>query len=248
MKMSNQIKLFAAAIVLLAMSSCAKDKGPADESSEYGTLDLGSITHSVVETRASDTDAFAVKVWRILPDGETLAIDRPYSECTGEVLLPVGQYRLEVSSGELQPAAFEAPWYVGRVGQFPIVKDTPASIGNVVCSLGNVKVTVGYSAGFREAVDPASVSMTVTVGGNTLPYSYGETAAGYFSADGQTDMTLDFDGVVSGEPVAASRTVKVSPGEWHKLRLVLDENGALAITLYDNEIGEIGDGDNWGAF
>lgn len=243
----------------LLLAACTRDAG-GDEREGYGSLDLGSITHSIaeaggsedgVETRAQifpNTNDYSVKVWRLGAEGEVV-VDRPYSECTGTIELYAGTYMLEVASPGLQGAAFDAPWYVGRK-EIVIRKGETTPIGDIVCRLGNVKVTVRYSEALQALLDMGTAHVTVSVGENSLGFHGGDMRSGYLSVSGAASVTIgvSFEGVVDGENMTTSGEFTASPGQWRRVRLTTEETGDERtghIIVFGSEIGQIGDGGAW---
>lgn len=258
------------AVGLVFATGCARGGDDAFVPTDgYGTLDLSSVAVSVDEattragatdsgestaelsTRAVATDDFVMRIYA----GETMVGEWPVSDRPAELLLKVGGYTLEIASpreADAPDADWETPWYVGR-RDFTIALDQTTGVGTVedpiVCGLGNIKVTVRYSEALRALVS-GDAKVTVTIGDGSLVYDYGRTAAGYFGATGETSMTMRFEGIPDAEPV--TETIEgVRPGEWERIFLYTDTaDGAMTyhIAVYDNEIGQIEDGDNWGVF
>ncbi len=235
----------------LLFASCTQGVPGGGDDEGYGTLDLGSITHSVAATRGVidvNTADYTVKVWRVRGANETEVVSTTYGECTGTIPLPAGSYRLEVASPNPLPAAFDAPWYVGGT-PFTISKGATTPIGNIVCTLGNVKVTVRYSEALQALLDPGRPPLvTVSAGENNLEYPYGELSGGYFGAAAPVTLTVSCEGVIDGEPTTFSGTVTASPGQWRRIRLSTEEadgERTFHIMVFDSEAGQIGTGDEW---
>ncbi len=244
--------LLAAAFV--ALVSCADKAQEAVPADACGILDLASMEVSPVEaeltTRAVPTDGFIVRVW---DKHDALAGEWTLSELRLEqpLTLKVGDYRLEVCSEDLsQDADWETPWYFGST-TFTIVRDQVTTVGPVVCTLGNVKVTVRYSEGLQQPGLMESAQATITIGEGTLVYGMNESQAGYFKTTGETcDMTVSLTARIEGVTDTYTNVISgVRAGEWHMVRFAYEEaEGSRTYYIYVGEflIGQITPGTGWG--
>lgn len=240
------IKIFVVAAAAMLNAACTDNGGEAEK---YGTLDLSSIAvdSSVSEaTRAVSTDDFILKVW----DWKNrLAGEWTLSERPADVLLKVGQYRLEVSSPTLVDAGWDAPWYIGTA-QFEIEENVRKDVGTVVCRLGNVKVTVRYSEELAELLHN-DAAVRVSIDDANLLFPKGELRSGFLKAAGETcDMTVAFSGTVDGVYETHTQVVSgVKPGEWERIRITFEESERkFHIIISGSEAGQVSGGDDWGVY
>jgi hypothetical protein len=133
-------------------------------------------------------------------------------------------------------AEFNKPWFFGGT-EFSITRDqttTPA----VECAMINAAVTVRYGRGLQDVWNQETALTTITVGGQSLVFPYGETRVGYFAVTEEVEMTALFSGEVDGSQAQMSKTMTIKPGGWHQVRFRLETDG-------DNSAGQIGDGEDW---
>lgn len=158
--------------------------------------------------------------------------------------LPVGTYTMHVRSEEqdaMPAVAWEHPVY-GTSYDFSIRKDTATAIGEVVCKLQNIKVTLMCSADLAAKLTD-DTSSTVSLGAAAIVFQKGETRAAYFLPQEESN-TLDFH--LTGkfadtqEPTEFSKTITdVKAGQWRKISLVIshaDKGGIKLDIEVDNFI------------
>lgn len=139
--------------------------------------------------------------------------------------LPVGSYHMEVRSEETIPDYdWEHPVY-GASYDFKIAKAETTQIGEVVCMLQNIKVTVACSADLLEMLSETTVS-TVSLGNNRVEFARGENRAAYFKPLATVNtLNFDLEGTFAdtGGPVKFSKKVEgVKAGQWRKITLVIE--------------------------
>ncbi len=138
--------------------------------------------------------------------------------------LKVGTYTLSVrSESSIPAAAWEHPSYAATKN-FSILKAQNTPLGEVICKLQNIKVSLLVSADLADLLS-ADTQAAVTIGGNTLSFGTRETRAGYYQAVEATN-TLDFvlsgSFADSGSPVQFTKTIEnVKAGEWRKITLII---------------------------
>lgn len=206
----------------------------ADTETETGDDDTGGDTTrpaSRADAAPIDTDPFLVE---ITDAAGASVLKTTYGELKTQLAEPmpltVGSYTLTVRSEENTPAAeWEHPVY-GASKTFSVSKantiDNPVQIGEVVCTLQNIKVTVKLSKDLVDKLTDDSQA-TVSLGANSLVFPVTGGKAGYFLPQG-ADNTLDF--VLAGkfvgdpepEPVQFSKTITgVKAGQWRRITLVI---------------------------
>lgn len=228
--------------------SCAE---PADESAtaHYGFLDLGRVVASVSQddaTRATATDDFVVTV-----KGSHGIVLEPtaVSDLPATLELAVGRYTVEASSPTLLDAGWECPWYHGSV-EVTVTKDQTTTPDPIICTLGNVKVTIRFSDSIKPLLGNDVVVYTSIEGGGEWQFTSTDTKAAYLRVPAAgAIMTVRFTGTLDGTAGQEyTETVTVHPGEWERVRITFQENeGARTfhIIILDSEAGQISDGDDW---
>lgn len=138
--------------LLLLVFSCEKN----DFDSAQGTiiLNLSTDTSIPVVTYAtdipgSDVNEYAVNIYK---DERLYASFDKFSDIpeNGKIRLAVGNYTFKAFYGEDVAAAFDSPYYEG-VEEFSINGVNEISTVDVLCRLANVKLTINFSDGFKEA-------------------------------------------------------------------------------------------------
>lgn len=183
---------------------------------------------SRAESAQPATDDFLVTI--TASDG-TQVLRKSYAELAAETAgnpypLPVGAYTLRVCSEaeeDTPDVAWEHPVY-GTSREFTILKEQSTSIGEVVCKLENIKVTVLCSADLAARLSD-DTKATVSLGAASIDFPKGETRAAYFRPQDEVG-TLDFrlTGTFVGTTQAAdfSKTIPgVKAGQWRKISLVI---------------------------
>ena len=134
---------------------------------------------STEATRAEvNTDNFTVEIINSL--GEKLHTFK-YSECPAEpIALDVGNYTLNIYSGETPAMAWETPTY-SATKEFQIVRLQETNLGRVVCKLSNIKVSVEYTSDVAEILGD-DTKVNVALGNNSADFTFAESRAAFFKA------------------------------------------------------------------
>lgn len=156
-----------------------------------------------------------------------------YGEMDEFVLLNVGDYTVDVASAEApEPAGWNCPYFTGSQ-KFSIAENQITDVEPVVCTLGNIMVTVHFTQQLlAEAGSDLKVSVKTTEG-NALNFTpeTPATDAGYFASTGDENETLrvEFSGTVSGTAETfASALVDVKKGQHRKITFGLKKNDAVS--------------------
>lgn len=141
-----------------------------------------------------------------------------------------GDYTVTVKSHEVEPAAWNAPYFEGSQ-KFTIEADKVTEVETVVCTLANIRVSVKFTDRLVSAFDnPAEVSVKITSeGNNSLVFTPAETRSGYFAAlkDLET-LRLDFSASIMGHTETFTKTIdNVAKGQHRKITLGLTGNDNL---------------------
>lgn len=174
--------ILAATAVMGFAASCSEHWSP--NVSEEGSVEFASFAidatdadkvqtevNSTVGRASIDLSGFMVSV----VDLKGASADRNYTYGTmPEVLtLPVGQYRLDVKSHEVQKAEWERPLYAGSK-EFTIENGKITNIGVVKCEFKSLKVSVIFSKELQEVCPDAKMTVLANDEG-TLVFTPAET-------------------------------------------------------------------------
>ena len=150
--------LFVILVALAFMVSCNKDEDVPDvpivEEEEVGylTLNLGiTIEESSARLKEVDLNTFKIRIFRVNEDGSEELLEgypKDYSDIVGtEIELPTGTYYVDAQNilePDVQPAAFDQPWYYGKSDNFNIDKEDLIAV-DITCTLANYFVTFEYT-------------------------------------------------------------------------------------------------------
>lgn len=202
----------------------------------------GETTGAATRTEAA-TDDFIVGIYdaagaEVLKESYGALKTRFDQAENNRLELPVGNYTMNIRSEEesASPAvAWERPVY-GTSYDFSILRQTPTTIGEVVCKLINIKVTLTCSADLAAKLTDDTES-TVSLGAASVVFGKGETRAAFFMPQPGPN-TLDFR--LAGkfadtlEPVEFSKSISdVKAGQWRKITLVIShaEQGDIKLDI-----------------
>lgn len=217
---------FLIALIGLGVTSCSHEKMPG-ESNTTGQVDFRTLVvtydESVDVLRSTDVSNFMVKVFEASTNnkrGEWL-----YSELPDILTLTTGKYKLVVESCELQNAAWETPYYHAEQ-EFTIEVDKITAIGDVVCSMKNVKVSIEFDHNLL-AIMGDDCKVHIALGKGELDFTANETRAGYFAITAETNsIYATFSGTVDGYFDTIYREIiNVKAGEWRIIRFSIKDNG-----------------------
>jgi len=233
MKKNIIIAFASAALVLFA--SCQKT--PISAVQGVGTLSFSEFTLGLDETVETKAVAASGNYTITIIDSEGNEVEKKtYDEVKNtdyKLTLTAGSYTLVASSSadEVPLAAFEQPVY-GVSKEFTIAAGMTTSIGKLVCTLQQCKVTVSYSDDFLKMVT-GQCSTKVTVDPEQpLEYALNadktyEQSAGYFAVTGST-MTVVFKGDIEGGSKSMTKVFSnIAPKQWRQIKFIpkVDEEG-----------------------
>ncbi len=266
---------------LLFAAGCGKDKivfpeTPAGEE-ESGYLVLSGMNLGVsadVETLVNEPEAAQAPATRATVDAATdfrLSITNNTTQETAwegtyadikamdaPMELQPGRYTLRAASPDaIQPVAWEKPEYAGST-DFTIVKKATTTVGDLVCTLSNIKTTVELSADLKSLFlndGTDDLKSTVSLGEASCVFAYDETRAAYFGPSAASNtLTIVLTGRynVKGEgetpeyqPITMTQKVpNVKAGQWRKIAISIEHadegNVQFVITVetwvYDEKI------------
>ncbi len=220
------------------MGSCSEDWTPKTEKTGQVMLkDHLGVTVSDIQDEVSraehDISSYLVKIYN---DQNALVEQWAYSELPEIFSLPVGSYRVDVCSHEVQKAEWDKPYYFGSK-EFKIENSKITEIGSVTCSFASIRVTVKFTDELRNAMGD-DVKVRVVVGDlGELTYTPDETRSGYYEAvEGSSTMAAFFTGTVKGYNENIHKVYDdVAAGQHRIITFSLKENQAEP----DPETGQI---------
>lgn len=242
--MKKILILLTAAVALFSAASC--QKSPV-EAKDYGYLSFGEFSlglDEAVETRAAANGNYVV----IVSDSNGKEfVNTTYGalESAGDyqITLPSGDYTLVARSTKDVPVAeFEQPVY-GTSKDFSITAGETTSIGNLVCTLLQCKVTVSYSEEFLASVTGAGKTTVSVTAGYPLEYTLDangtyDQSAGYFAVEGNT-MTVVFSGNIDGKSQKMTKSfTNIAPKQWRQIKFVkkVNEQGNAVFDIVINDL------------
>lgn len=180
--MSLRCILFAIYLVLI-FSSCQKDIYIEPQGSLSLLMDTKSGTDIPVIMKSAstvDVDTFHI----VIKDANGQPIKQnfdTFAELKKEglpLLLPIGTYTAEASSGDLPEAAFDSPCYRG-VKEFIIEENTVTEV-KLHCTHQSIKVSLKYTDAFLNMIHP-DFKVKVTNSKAELLFTKQETRSGFFT-------------------------------------------------------------------
>lgn len=140
-----------------------------------------------------------------------------------KLILPVGNYKVVVSSNEDGGAAWDSPFYAGETEEPVIVKNGEITNTSITCKIANTKVTVTYKESLKKYfVDYCD---TVSTSAGQLIYTRDEYRAGYFTSGGNLSAKLYLKNK-DGNEFTLQRIVKdIKPQYHYNLIYSLDDSG-----------------------
>lgn len=195
--------------MLIALTACHSEK-VSFQMDTFGQLKLSSMQVTadteplVTASRVSaDINDYLITVYAA--NGEKLQ-EWKYAEMPEIFTLKTGTYKLVAHAPEVTGAAFDTPYCASAEKSFEIRQDEITEIGEVKCTLHNVKVTVKYEDKLMALLGD-DVKVTVKVGEEELEYTKDETKSGFFHGKAENNVVdVVFQGSVEEEPVSITRS------------------------------------------
>ncbi len=215
--MKKMLILTASVMALMSVASCQKsvvNEPKGDGYLSFAELSLG--LDETLDTKAGEFPEAGGEYFVFIKNSDGIDAVAPVSYSAvkaagNKISLPAGSYTLYARSTEndVPFAAFETPVY-GTSQEFSITAGEVTTVGELVCTLLQCKVTVSYSDDFLAMVTgDGSTTVTVT-SGHSLEYALNadktyQTDAGYFAVTGET-MTVVFKGSIDGKSQKMTKT------------------------------------------
>lgn len=228
----------AAAAAFAGLTSCSDSWTNDLAEEEKGTLNTESILPSVstVETETKDDQGFKVPASRavtnlsdfiveVVKQDGSKAASWTYATMPPAPTFAVGTYTVRVKSHEPEPVAWEKPYYAGEQ-QFQIKAGEVTDVDPIVCTLGNVRVSIEVSDALKKAsADDVRITFTGEPGVE-LEYTLNETRSGYFAyTEGLSTLKVHFEGTVSGAREDFTHVLKdIKPGQHRLVKFALRVN------------------------
>lgn len=238
-------------ILGLVVGGCGKDPQIEQEKgiSEKGNFSLqletmGSfdeVTKAADAAKTVDVQDFSVRI-----SGTTLretSYDSTwlrYGDMGEVVSLPAGSYTIEAFNGE-QKSGFDMPYYYGKKEFTVGIQELTQT--QVVCQLACVKVTVDFSALFKDNVE-GGICLVSTADGVTLEFSEEQKGDGYIAVPSDGDLRVTVRGTYREDNSALERTYfisEVSTRQWHKITLNVNTVAGIesdGMILVDHRVDE----------
>lgn len=249
MKQNKFIKLVMGLVLAVSATSCT-ETSPVEPTDE-GTLRLSSLGVEVsnVETvvRKSRSEAtvdlnpYIVTIYNQDQPTEKVR-EWTYANMPEVIALPVGKYRVDVCSHEVQKAEWDKPLFKGSK-EFEIENGKIVDLGVVTCTFASIKVTVNFTDALKEQMGS---DCKVNVAANDdaeLDFTVDETRSGYFEAvDGSSTLVATFTGTVKGNVENVYRIyTDVAAGQHYIITFSLkDENPTPPQPSGNVEVGNEG--------
>ena len=195
--------------MLIALTACHSEK-VSFQMDTFGQLKLSSVqvtadTEPLVTASRVSADIKDYLITVYAADGGKLQ-EWKYAEMPEIFTLKTGAYKLVAHAPEVTGAAFDTPYCASAEKSFEIKQDEITEIGEVKCTLHNVKVTVKYEDKLMALLGD-DVKVTVKVGEEKLEYTKDETKSGFFHGKAENNVVdVVFEGSVEGEPVSITKS------------------------------------------
>lgn len=195
--------------MLIALTACHSEK-VSFQMDTFGQLKLSSMqvtadTEPLVTASRVSADIKDYLITVYAADGGKLQ-EWKYAEMPEIFTLKTGTYKLVAHAPEVTDAAFDTPYCASDEKSFEIRQDEITEIGEVKCTLHNVKVTVKYEDKLMALLGD-NVKVTVKVGEEKLEYTKDETKSGFFHGKPENNVVdVVFEGSVEGNPVSITKS------------------------------------------
>lgn len=220
-------------VAALMLGACAKES-PFSVDTETGegqilksavNVDLrdGEMGQTTVRSAASSVSYDDFKVI-FTKEGDTApTASYRYGEMPEIVTLARGVYVATATFGEDLEAEWENPYYVGRSEAFTIrAGEITDNIGDIVCRLENVKVSVDFAPILTQEMDESAfVEVKVVSDGKDskgLRFTKSEEnsgISGYFKHADGVSLVATFNGLVEGIKVSETKSIPVVQKGYH---------------------------------
>lgn len=237
----KKIYLYIAIALMALLGSCGKeapftDNGSAD-SKEKGQIRKSALGIEIrdeerLQTRAGDAvnlDDFKISFTR--KGSSTPTVVYKYVEMPDIVTLERGAYTALAEYGEDKDGVWDAPYYVGESEEFSILAGKITDdIGDIVCRLHNVKVSIAFAPGLTEMMSDDSYVEVGVTNGATLKFTKQHELngnSGYFRHVDGVSLVATFNGEIEGlKTVLTKSYAAVQKGYHYKITFKLNNQSS----------------------
>ncbi len=200
--MMKNLRVFIPAILAFSLVGCDEDWNP-DELSKpkTGTLVLTEMTVS------NDAEVANSFITTIVNEAGVVLYSWDYQELPDNVDLKPGNYKLVISSREINAAVWDEPFYTATEN-VQIVESENTAIGSVKCQRTSVGVSVSYSEDLLPLLGE-DATVTISAGSDIeVVFTREEKRTAHIVLyEGSTTMIAAFSGIIEGEAVKHSRII-----------------------------------------
>lgn len=215
-------------ILSVCFTSCSADDIAKKENNRgapgFVSVNLHADTTFVATKASPDPEKPDEYQVRILQEDQVIT-SFSVADMPEQIALDPGEYTAKATWGELLPAAFESLYMEGSAA-FRIKEGGTEQIA-LNCTPANAKVTVDYTAEFKQVYGDYSVSMTTAhTGSSPLKFGKDEQRAAYFQADAAGEpLKMEMDLQAAGKNYHFSDRITVKPRDFVRLHFRLSNSG-----------------------
>lgn len=215
-------------VVSVCFTSCSADdiakKGNNQGPPGFVSVNLNADTAFVATKASPDPEKPDEYQIRILQEDQVIT-SFSVADMPEKIALDPGEYTAKASWGELLPAAFESLYMEGTAA-FSIKEGATEQIV-LNCTPANAKVTVDYTADFKQVYSDYSVSMTTAhTGSSPLKFRKDEQRAAYFQANAAGEpLKLEMNLQAAGKNYNFTDGITVKPRDFVRLHFRLSSSG-----------------------
>ena len=237
----KKIYLYIAIALMTLLGSCGKE-APFSDNGSADTKEKGQIRKSAlgieirdeerIQTRAGESvnlDDFKISFTR--KGASSPVVVYKYGEMPEIVTLDRGAYTVRAEYGEDNDGVWDAPYYAGESDEFNILAGKITDdIGDVVCRLQNVKVSIAFAPGLTEMMSDDSYVEVGVTNGATLKFTKQHELngnSGYFRHVDGVSLVATFNGEVEGlKTVLTKSYATVQKGYHYKITFKLNSQSS----------------------
>ena len=232
--------------VMMIVASCQKT--PVNNVEGVGYLSFADFALDIDEDVVTKASAASgnYSIFVLDADGNTV-LSKTYAEVKDnqdKISIPAGNYTLVARSAaeDVPVAVFEQPVY-GASESFSIAAGETETIGSLICTLLQCKVTVDYADAFLDLVTGSCSTKVELTAGYPLDFALNadgsyDRSAGYFAVNGNT-MTVSFKGSIEGKTMTMTKVFTgIAPKQWRQIKFIpkVDEEGTATFDIVINDL------------
>lgn len=245
--MIKRLTLFTVTAILAASCQSTNSSGITD--GEDGTLSLSlNPTSEIVEVSSTKVSDYVVtsdfKVDIVDSYGTNYVSYASYDDVPSQIKLPEGKYTVVAETDDFYSAAYDSPYFYGS-DDIAILSGSSESM-EIVCAIGNVKVSVDYSDELLTSMENIVVVITSKYDASDLtkigvlkfePVEDGaepEYEAGWYAVpyNGELDVYVSAKNKNTGtEITTTSKLQAVTARQWRKVTVDLTTSGSIGLDI-----------------